>query len=92
MSTTQEWKDWFSNLGTQTKASAQRMYTSHSIWAKIVFLILVIIVFILLLRAFTNILTWLFTPTANPHLAKGMKDAKKVKVIPKTQKIHIHNL
>ena len=67
------WKEWFSNLGNETRNSAQSMYNSNSIWAKVVFLILVIIVFILVMRAFTSILTWLFTPTSNPHLAKGMK-------------------
>ena len=48
------WKDWFSNLGSDTKNSANVVYTSNSIWAKVVFLILVIIVFILLLFILVN--------------------------------------
>lgn len=79
-------KDWFSNLGSDTKNTASAIYSSNSIWAKVVFLILVIIVFILLIRAFTSILTWLFTPTSSPHLTAGMKNAKKIKVIPQNPK------
>ena len=52
MSTTQSWKDWFSEQRTNASNSsagraASDLFTSNSLWAKVVFLILVVIVFIL---------------------------------------------
>ena len=52
------------------------LFSSDNVWSKIVFLILVIIVFIILLRSLTSLLTWLFTPSSSPYLVKGMKNAK----------------
>ncbi len=67
-----------STIGTGTR----QLFTGQSIWAKIVFLILVVIVFIILLRALTSLITWIFTPTSNPYIVKGLKDAKKLLVVP----------
>jgi len=91
MSTTQSWKNWFSEQRTSASNSsagraASDLFTSNSLWAKVVFLILVVIVFILVLRACVSILTWIFTPTSSPHLTKGMKDAKKMLIIPQDPK------
>lgn len=84
--TTQGWKDWFSNsYGDAKNSNAGKavgdLWSSDSIWAKIVFLILIVIVFILVLHACSRMMTWLFTPSGSPHLTKGMKDAKKMLVI-----------
>ena len=49
----------------------------NSAVAKVSFLILMVIVFILLLRIGTMLLTWALTPSKNPVLVKGMKDATK---------------
>jgi hypothetical protein len=53
-----------------------------TIISKFVFIILIVILFILLLRFGTTFFTWLFTPSSNPHLTSGLKDAKKLLVIP----------
>ena len=50
--------------------------------SKFVFVILIIILFILLLRFGATFLTWMFTPSPNPHLTNGIKDAKKFLKIP----------
>ena len=66
-----------SDVGT----GAGRLFSGKSVWAKVVFLILVIIVFILLLRVLTSLITWFFAPASSPYLVKGLKDAKKLLVI-----------
>lgn len=58
------------------------LFSSRDVWAKVVFLILVIIVFILLLRTLTSLVTWFFAPSSNPYLVKGLKNAKKLLIIP----------
>lgn len=58
------------------------LFSSQDVWAKVVFLILVIIVFILLLRTLTSLVTWFFAPSSNPYLVKGLKNAKKLLIIP----------
>ena len=50
MSTKTGWKDWFSNLGTKAKGSGagkamSDLWSGDSIWEKLVFLILIVIVF-----------------------------------------------
>jgi len=92
MATKTSWKDWFSNLGTKAKDSGagkamSDLWSGDSIWEKLVFLVLVVIVFILALRAGTSLLTWLFSPNPSPHLTRGMKDAKKLLVIPQNPKV-----
>ncbi len=91
MSQNESWKDWFSKKGNDAKGSKvgqslNDLFTGNSIWAKVVFLILVVIVFILVLRACVSILTRLFSPASSPRLTKGMKNAKKLLVIPQDPK------
>ncbi len=71
-------------LGTGRRAVSgiRDFLNSNTLVSKVVFLILVIIVFILLLRAGVSLMTWLFEPASSPHLTSGMKDAKKLLVIP----------
>lgn len=62
------------------------LFSSDNVWAKVVFLILVIVVFIVLLRSLTSLLTWLLMPSSSPYLVKGMKNAKKLLTIPQDPK------
>jgi|TARA_R110002074_G_scaffold352489_1_gene523904 hypothetical protein len=55
---------------------------SNSLVAKIVFLILVVIVFILLIRWGSHLITWFLAPSKNPKLISGMKQGYIAKVVP----------
>lgn len=61
--------------------------SSNSIVAKFAFLILVIIIFVILLRIGTYILTYIFTPNNDPYLIHGMIDSKKQHTILQDPKI-----
>lgn len=63
-------------------SETKQFLNSNSILAKIAFIALVIIVFFILLRIGTAILNYAFSPSLNPILVKGTKDAKKSLVIP----------
>ena len=70
-------------LSPQKAVSATKAFlNSSSILAKIVFIVLVIICFFILLRLGTAVLNYAFSPSSNPILVKGTKDAKKSMVIP----------
>ena len=60
---------------------AKDFLESNSIIAKFAFLILVVIVFVILLRIGTAVLAWVFSPSPNPYLIKGMIDGTQKKVI-----------
>ena len=62
-------------------AGTKQFLQSNSLVAKVAFLILVVIVFVLLLRLGTSIITWIFTPSSDPKLVNGMKDATVMKII-----------
>lgn len=62
------------------------LFSSTSVWSRVVFIILVIIVFIILLRTLTSLLTWFFAPSSSPYLVKGLKNAKKLLIIPQNPK------
>lgn len=55
---------------------------SNSVVAKFAFILFVLLMFILLLRIGTSILTYLYTPSQNPVLIDGMIDAKHLVMIP----------
>lgn len=55
---------------------------SNSIVAKVAFLLLVLIVFILLLRLSIKVISYFMTPSSNPTLIDGMIDANQMQVIP----------
>lgn len=67
-----------------TKAFLQ----SNSIVAKVAFLLLVVILFVLLLRLGTSIITWAMSPNKSPKLVDGMIQGTKSKVIPQDPKQH----
>ena len=87
-------KQTFKNLGDdfsgsegRTESGLRDFYQSNSWIAKLAFLILVVILFVLLLRIGSAILTWLMGPVDNPKLVSCMKDAKKLMVIPQNPNI-----
>lgn len=55
---------------------------SNSLVAKVAFLLLVLIAFIVAIRFSTQLLAWLFSYTNSPYLIDGMIDAKRMMVIP----------
>ncbi len=55
---------------------------SNSLVAKIAFLLLVLIVFILALKLGVSILNYIFSFSGSPYLFEGMVDAKHLKIIP----------
>ena len=67
----------FSTFGNNKYVSgAKDFLESNSLVAKVAFLILVVILFVLLLRLGTSLLTWVFEPSSSPKLVSGMKDAR----------------
>ena len=54
---------------------------SNSLVAKTAFLILVVIVFVLGLRLFSAIVSWMMSTNQDPYLVKGLVDAKKFQKI-----------
>ena len=63
-------------------AGTKEFMDSNSIIAKIAFLFLVLIVFILLLRLGISIISYFMQPSSNPTLISGMVDATQMSVIP----------
>ena len=61
---------------------AKTFLESNGMVAKVAFLILVLIVFVTLLRMGSTFLAWLFAPSRNPVLIKGMINSKEMKVYP----------
>ena len=59
---------------------------SNSLVAKVCFLVLVIIIFVIALRMGSRFITWVMSPNKNPILINGLKDAKKLKIIPQDPK------
>ena len=60
---------------------------SNSIVAKVAFLLLVLIVFILLLRLGIQVISYFMTPSSNPTLISGMIDATQTQVIPQNPSV-----
>jgi hypothetical protein len=54
--------------------------TANGIIAKIAFLIVVFILFILTLRLCIGLIAWIFSPSPSPHLIDGMIDAKQTQI------------
>lgn len=62
-------------------SSSKIFVDSNSIVMKFAFLIVVLVVFLLLLRAGTMLLGYLMSPTKSPHLIDGMMDGKHMSVV-----------
>ena len=61
--------------------SSKEFLSSNSFIAKISFVILIIIAFILLFNFSYWIMNMVLTPSRSPYLINGMKDAKTLKII-----------
>jgi len=73
---------WFSGFRSNKYVSGSKEFlSSNSLVAKVVFLILVVIMFVFFLRLGVLIMGWLLSPTPNPKVVQGLKDAKKLKVV-----------
>ena len=63
-------------------SGTKEFFQSNSLVAKVAFLVLVVILFVILLRLGSTLMTWMFSPSKNPKLVDGMKNAKLAKSIP----------
>ena len=61
---------------------------SNSLVAKFCFFVLVVILFIIFLRLGSRFIQWVFEPTRNPILIDGLKDGKKLKIVPQDPKVN----
>tara|TARA_Y100001970_G_C14244717_1_gene867305 strand:- start:650 stop:1612 length:963 start_codon:yes stop_codon:yes gene_type:complete len=57
---------------------------SNTLIAKATFLLLIIIIFVFLFWVFSKIIFYFLTPSENPYILKGMKDATETMVIPQS--------
>jgi len=71
----------FSTSGRGTFGTKEFL-ESNSLVAKFAFLLLVVMGFVVLLRAGITLLTWFFKPNPSPHLIDGMIDAQQMVVFP----------
>ena len=72
---------------TSTSGGAKDFFNSNSLVAKVAFLILVLIGFILLLRWGSSILTWALAPSRSPKIIAGMKAANKQIIVPQNPRL-----
>jgi len=66
---------------TSVVSGTRDFLNSNSAVAKVAFLLLVLIVFMMLFRIGTSLIGYLFQLDNDPYLVKGMKSAKKMKTI-----------
>lgn len=69
------------NDPTEVVGATTNFLNTNTLVARIAFLILVIILFVVGLRIGTQIISWALTPCGSPILVNGMKDARKPLVI-----------
>lgn len=72
----------FSTQSTGRGSGIKDFMNSSSLVARISFLLLVIIIFVIILQFSISILAWFFGPSNSPKLINGMVDAKQMLVIP----------
>lgn len=66
--------------------STNEFLDSNTLIAKATFLFLIILIFIFLFWLFSKIIFYLLSPSENPYIIKGMKDASEAMTIPQTLK------
>ena len=75
-------KNELSAFGNNKYVSGTKQFLeSNSLVAKIAFLLLAVILFVLLLRLGTTLLGWMFSPSDDPKLVDGMKDATQFQLV-----------
>jgi len=65
-------------------SSGSEFLNSNTLIAKATFLLLIIILFIFLFYVFSRIIIYFLTPSENPYIIKGMKDATQSMTIPQS--------
>lgn len=60
------------NFSSTAISTSKTFLSSNSIIAKIAFIFLVLIAFVILLKLGINFIVWLLSPTKNPYLVKGL--------------------
>lgn len=63
-------------------SGSREFLESNSVIAKLAFLLLIIVLFVLLLRLGITIISWIFSYKSSPILIKGMIDSKEMMIIP----------
>lgn len=72
----------FNAFSNNTYVSGTKDFlNSNSMIAKLAFLVLVVILFVLIMRVGIQLLSWWFSPDETPYLVKGMKPGKQHQVI-----------
>lgn len=80
---TSQLRNQFTNFGNNRIVSGTTEFLqSNTLIAKVSFLLLIVILFVLLLRLGSSFISWLLSPSNSPILVNGMKDAKKASIIP----------
>ena len=69
-------------LGRARGSGLTDFLNSGSLIARIYFLLLTILIFIIVLQLSIQVLSWFFSPSTSPHLITGMVDAKQMLIIP----------
>lgn len=78
----------FNDYGNNKYLSAPKDFLeSNTLVAKVAFLLMIIIVFIILLRIGVSVMTYFFTPSKSPKLVSGIKDGKKALLVPQDPKL-----
>ena len=67
--------------GPSANFGSKEFMESNSLVAKVAFLLLVVVLFVIALRALTYITGYFVETTGSPHMIDGMIDAKQMKVI-----------
>ncbi len=65
-------------------SSGSEFFNSNTLIAKATFLLLIIILFVFLFYVFSRIIIYFLTPSENPFIIKGMKDATQTMTIPQS--------
>lgn len=63
----------------KARSGTKEFFESNSLVAKVAFLLLILIVFVILLRLCVSIITWYYTPGGNPHFLDGMQQANQMR-------------
>lgn len=78
----------FNEYGSNRYLSGPKDFLeSNTLVAKVAFLLMVVIVFIIVLRIGVSVMTYFFTPSKNPKLVSGIKDGKKALLVPQDPKL-----
>jgi len=73
----------FDNFKSNKMVSGTKEFLeSNSLVAKVAFLLLILVVFVVSIRMASSLLAWIFSFNKSPYLFKGMVDAKTMQIIP----------